>query len=240
MKDLRCGKKIRKSFSRTDEILEMPNLIEVQKKSYQWFLDEGLRAVFKDVGAITDYTGNLELTFLDYTLDENPKYSIIDCKERDATYAAPLKVRIRLRNKETEEIKEQEIFMGDFQLMTDSGTFIINGAERVIVSQIVRSPGMYYGLNNDRPEKTCHTATIIPYRGAWLEYETDVNDIFYVRIDKNRKLPVTSLVLTVSFSRVARIRASSPNISLIFSSVSTPNARIRQVMGSLRFLSIRT
>ena len=128
MKDLRCGKKIRKSFSRTDEILEMPNLIEVQKKSYQWFLDEGLRAVFKDVGAITDYTGNLELTFLDYTLEETPKYSIIECKERDATYAAPLKVRIRLRNKETEEIKEQEIFMGDFQLMTDSGTFIINGA----------------------------------------------------------------------------------------------------------------
>ena len=206
MKDLRCGKKIRKSFSRTEEVVEMPNLIEVQKKSYQWFLDEGLRAVFKDVGAITDYTGNLELTFLDYTLEDTPKYSIIECKERDATYAAPLKVRIRLRNKETEEIKEQEIFMGDFQLMTDSGTFIINGAERVIVSQIVRSPGMYFGLNNDRPEKTCHTATIIPYRGAWLEYETDVNDIFYVRIDKNRKLPVTSLIRALGIETDAQIK----------------------------------
>ncbi len=206
MKDLRCGKKIRKSFSRTDEILEMPNLIEVQKKSYQWFLDEGLRAVFKDVGAITDYTGNLELTFLDYKLEETPKYSIIECKERDATYAAPLKVRIRLRNKETEEIKEQEIFMGDFQLMTDSGTFIINGAERVIVSQIVRSPGMYYGVNNDRPEKNCHTSTIIPYRGAWLEYETDVNDIFYVRIDKNRKLPITSLIRALGVESDAQIK----------------------------------
>ena len=206
MKDLRCGKKIRKSFSRTDEILEMPNLIEVQKKSYQWFLDEGLSAVFKDVGAITDYTGNLELTFLDYKLEDTPKYSIIECKERDTTYAAPLKVRIRLRNKETEEIKEQEIFMGDFQLMTDSGTFIINGAERVIVSQIVRSPGMYYGVNNDRPEKTCHTSTIIPYRGAWLEYETDVNDIFYVRIDKNRKLPVTSLIRALGVETDAQIK----------------------------------
>jgi len=184
----------------------MPNLIEVQKKSYQWFLDEGLRAVFKDVGAITDYTGNLELTFLDYKLEETPKYSIIECKERDATYAAPLKVRIRLRNKETEEIKEQEIFMGDFQLMTDSGTFIINGAERVIVSQIVRSPGMYYGVNNDRPEKTCHTSTIIPYRGAWLEYETDVNDIFYVRIDKNRKLPITSLIRALGVESDAQIK----------------------------------
>ena len=206
MKDLRCGKKIRKSFSRTDEILEMPNLIEVQKKSYRWFLEEGLRAVFKDVGAITDYTGNLELTFLDYTLEDTPKYSIIECKERDTTYAAPLKVRIRLRNKETEEIKEQEIFMGDFQLMTDRGTFIINGAERVIVSQIVRSPGMYYGVNNDRPEKTCHTCTVIPYRGAWLEYETDVNDIFYVRIDKNRKVPVTSLIRALGVETDAQIK----------------------------------
>ncbi len=206
MKDLRCGKKIRKSFSRTDEILEMPNLIEVQKKSYQWFLEEGLQAVFKDVGAISDYTGNLELSFLDYKLEETPKYSILECKERDATYAAPLKVRIRLRNKETEEIKEQEIFMGDFQLMTDSGTFIINGAERVIVSQIVRSPGMYFGVNNDRPEKTCHTSTIIPYRGAWLEYETDINDIFYVRIDKNRKIPVTSLIRALGIESDAQIK----------------------------------
>ena len=206
MKDIRCGKKIRKSFSRIDEILEMPNLIEVQKKSYQWFLDEGLRSVFRDVGAITDYTGNLELTFLDYTIDDNPKYSVTECKERDATYAAPLKVRMRLRNKETEEIKEQEIFMGDFQLMTESGTFIINGAERVIVSQIVRSPGMYYGVDTDRPEKNTFTATVIPYRGAWLEYEADINDILYVRIDKNRKLPITSLIRAVGVATDAQIK----------------------------------
>ena len=194
MKDLRCGKKVRKSFSRIDEITEMPNLIEVQKKSYQWFLDKGLRDVFRDVGAITDYTGNLELVFLDYKLDENPKYSVIECKERDATYSAPLRVRMRLRNKETEEIKEQEIFMGDFQLMTDSGTFIINGAERVVVSQIVRSPGVYFEVNSERPEKNTINGTVIPYRGAWIEYETDVNDVFWARIDKNRKLPVTSLI----------------------------------------------
>jgi len=205
VKDLRCGSKIRKSFSQIDEILDMPNLIEVQKKSYQWFLDVGLREVFKDVGTITDYTGNLELSFLDYTIEDNPKYSILECKERDATYAAPLKVRMRLRNRETNEIKEQEIFMGDFQLMTESGTFIINGAERVIVSQLVRSPGMYYGLNTDRPEKVCHTSTIIPYRGAWLEYETDINDIFYVRIDKNRKLPVTSLIRSIGVETDAAI-----------------------------------
>ena len=206
MKDIRCGRKIRKSFARVDEILEMPNLIEVQKKSYQWFLDEGLRSVFQDVGVITDYTGNLELSFLDFTLEDTPKYSVTECKERDATYAAPLRVRIRLRNKETEEIKEQEIFMGDFQLMTESGTFIINGAERVIVSQIVRSPGMYYGINTDRPEKNIYTTTVIPYRGAWLEYETDINDIFYVRIDKNRKIPVTSLIRAIGVETDAEIR----------------------------------
>ena len=154
---------MRKCFTPTDEILEMPNLIEVQKKSYQWFLDEGLRAVFKDVGAITDYTGNLELTFLDYKLEDTPKYSIIECKERDTTYAAPLKVRIRLRNKETEEIKEQEIFMGDFPLMTKGGTFVINGAERVIVSQIVRAPGVYYARNADKADNITYAVTVIPY-----------------------------------------------------------------------------
>ena len=205
MKDMRCGRKIRKSFSRIDEITEMPNLIEVQKKSYKWFLDEGLRQVFRDVGAITDYTGNLELTFYDYTLEDTPKYSVTECKARDATYAAPLKVRMRLRNKETEEIKEQEIFMGDFQLMTDSGTFIINGAERVIVSQIVRSPGMYYEVNSDRPEKNTINGTVIPYRGAWLEYETDINEVFYARIDKNRKLPVTSLIRILGVETDAEI-----------------------------------
>ncbi len=205
MKDISCGRKVRKSFSKIDEVLEMPNLIEVQKKSYRWFLEEGLKAVFRDVGAITDYTGNLELSFLDYTLEDKPKYSVTECKERDATYAAPLKVRMRLRNKETEEIKEQEIFMGDFQLMTDSGTFIINGAERVIVSQIVRSPGMYYSIDTERPEKNLYNCTVIPYRGAWLEYETDINDIFYVRIDKTRKVPATSLIRAVGIESTAAI-----------------------------------
>ncbi len=203
---IQCGKKERVCFSRTREVLQMPNLIEVQKKSYQWFLDTGLREVFRDVGAITDYTGNLELTFLDYSMEEEPKYSVEECKERDATYAAPIKVRMRLRNKETGEIKEQEIFMGDFPVMTDGGTFIINGAERVVVSQIVRSPGMYFGINNERPDKEMYTSTVIPYRGAWLEYETDVNDVFYVRIDKNRKLPITSLIRAIGIGTDAEIK----------------------------------
>ena len=203
---IQCGKKERVCFSRTREVLQMPNLIEVQKKSYQWFLDTGLREVFRDVGAITDYTGNLELTFLDYSMEEEPKYSVEECKERDATYAAPIKVRMRLRNKETGEIKEQETFMGDFPVMTDGGTFIINGAERVVVSQIVRSPGMYFGINNERPDKQMYTSTVIPYRGAWLEYETDVNDVFYVRIDKNRKLPITSLIRAIGIGTDAEIK----------------------------------
>ena len=172
----------------------MPNLIEVQKNSYQWFLDEGLKEVFKDVSSITDYQGNLVLDFIDYRLDDKPKYTIEECKERDATYAAPLRVRASLLNKETGEVKEQDIFMGDFPLMTDSGTFIINGAERVIVSQLVRSPGVYYGSSHDKSGKQLFTATVIPNRGAWLEYETDSNDVFYVRIDKNRKLPVTTFI----------------------------------------------
>lgn len=175
--------------------MPMPNLLEIQKTSYQWFLDTGLREVFADVAAISDYQGNLELTFIDYTMDEAPKYDVEECKARDVTYAAPLKVRVRLRNKETEELKEQEIFMGDFPLMTHSGTFVINGAERVVVSQIVRSPGVYYGKELDiKTDLPILTATVIPYRGAWLEYETDGNEIFWVRIDKNRKLPVTCLI----------------------------------------------
>ncbi len=172
----------------------MPNLIEVQKNSYRWFLEEGLKEVFKDVSSITDYQGNLVLDFIDYRLDDKPKYTIEECKERDATYAAPLRVRASLLNKETGEVKEQDIFMGDFPLMTDSGTFIINGAERVIVSQLVRSPGVYYGSSHDKSGKQLFTATVIPNRGAWLEYETDSNDVFYVRIDKNRKLPVTTFI----------------------------------------------
>ena len=190
-KDICYGKTLRKSFARSTEIQDMPNLLEIQKKSYKWFLDTGLREVFRDVDAVTDYSGNLELSFVDYSMDEKPKYSEEECKARDATYAAPLKVSVRLRNKETEEIKEQEIFMGDFPLMTDGGTFVINGAERVIVSQIVRSPGVYYDKKTDKAQISTYGTTVIPYHGAWLEYETDANDIFYVRIDKNRKLPVT-------------------------------------------------
>ena len=190
-KDICYGKTLRKSFARSTEIQDMPNLLEIQKKSYKWFLDTGLREVFRDVDAVTDYSGNLELSFVDYSMDEKPKYSEEECKARDATYAAPLKVSVRLRNKETEEIKEQEIFMGDFPLMTDGGTFVINGAERVIVSQIVRSPGVYYDKKTDKAQISTYGTTVIPYHGAWLEYETDANDLFYARIDKNRKLPVT-------------------------------------------------
>ena len=206
VKDVQHGKTTRKSFARIEEILEMPNLIEVQKKSYEWFLAEGLREVFADAASITDYTGNLELSFLDYTMDEEPKYSIEECKARDATYATPLKVRMRLRNKETGEIKEQEIFMGDFPKMTDSATFIINGAERAIVSQLVRSPGVYYGKELDKTDKVLLSTTVIPYRGAWLEYETDANDIFYVRIDKNRKIPITSFIRAIGVKTDAEIK----------------------------------
>ena len=190
-KDVLYGKTLRKSFARYEEIQDMPNLLEIQKKSYKWFLETGLREVFRDTDAVTDYSGNLELSFVDYSMDEKPKYTEEECKARDATYAAPLKVSVRLRNLETEEIKEQEIFMGDFPLMTAGGTFIINGAERVIVSQIVRSPGVYYDKTTDRSMTSLYAATVIPYHGAWLEYETDANDTFYVRIDKNRKLPIT-------------------------------------------------
>ena len=188
------GKTLRKSFARYQEILEMPNLLEVQKNSYHWFLETGLREVFKDVGSITDYAGNLELSFIDFSMDEKPKYDVEECKARDATYAAPIKVKVRLRNTQNDQINEQEIFMGDFPIMTQAGTFVINGAERVIVSQIVRSPGMYYADNKDKADNHTYATTVIPYRGAWLEYETDLSDVFYVRIDKNRKLPITCLI----------------------------------------------
>ncbi len=191
---IKLGKNERMSYSKTEQILEMPNLIEVQKNSYQWFIDKGLKEVLKDVSPIRDFSGNLELEFLDYYLEEEPKYPIEECKSRDATYSKPLKIKVRLRNVETMEEKDQEIFMGDFPLMTDSGTFIINGAERVIVSQVVRSPGIYYDMQHDKTGKELHFATVIPNRGAWLEYETDSNDIFSVRIDRNRKLPVTVLI----------------------------------------------
>ena len=197
-KDVLYGKTLRKSYAKTEEIQDMPNLLEVQKHSYNWFLKTGLREVFRDVAAITDHTGNLELTFIDYNMNENPKYSVEECKARDATYAAPIKVSVRLRNRETEEIKEQEIFMGDFPIMTNAGTFIINGAERVVVSQIIRSPSVYYEKKTDlKTAVTIYAATLIPYRGAWLEYETDASDGFFVRVDKNRKLPVTWLLRAV-------------------------------------------
>ena len=194
VKDVKLGKNTRKSFAKIDEVLEMPNLIEVQKNSYQWFLDEGLKEVFRDVSAITDYNGTLELTFVGYHFDEEAKYSVAECKARDVTYAVPLRVTARLNNTETGEIKESEVFMGDFPKMTDSGTFVINGAERVIVSQLVRSPGVYYAFDKDKTGKDLFKTTVIPNRGAWLEYEMDSNDVVYVRIDKNRKIPLTTFL----------------------------------------------
>ena len=205
VKPVTLGTTKRESFSRIDEVIDMPNLIEVQKNSYQWFLDQGLKEVFRDVATIEDFTGNLALEFIDYRLGE-PKYTIKECKERDATYAAPLRVTARLLNKETGEVKEQEIFMGDFPLMTDAGTFVNNGAERVIVSQLVRSPGVYFGESYDKTGKKLYTATMNPNRGAWLEYETDSNDVFYVRIDKNRKLPVTVLIRALGLGSDVQIR----------------------------------
>ena len=196
VKPVKLGKNTRMSFEKINEVLDMPNLIEVQKNTYQWFLDEGLREVFRDI-KITDHNENLELTFVDYSLDEKTKYTITECKERDTTYSAPLRVIARLYNKETGEIKESEVFMGDFPLMTDSGTFIINGAERVIVSQLVRSPGVYFSKEVDKTGKELFNSTIIPNRGAWIEYETDHNDIMYVRIDKNRKLPMTTFARAI-------------------------------------------
>ncbi len=204
--DVVFGKTERKSFAKHGEVLPIPNMLKIQKDSYEWFLREGLHEVFKDVDAISDYTGNLELSFLDYSMNEPPKYTVEECKERDATYAKPIKVRVRLHNKETGEIKEQEIFMGDFPLMTNGGTFVINGAERVIVSQIVRSPGMYYGDEVDKADQHIYTATVIPYRGAWLEYETDLNNVFYVRIDKNRKIPITCLIRALGISSEGQIK----------------------------------
>ena len=195
IRPIQTGKNLRMSYSRQKEVLEMPNLIEVQKDSYQWFLNDGLKEVFADISPIADYSGHLSLEFVDFTLcEDDVKYSIAECKERDATYAAPLKVRVRLYNKEIDEINEHEIFMGDLPLMTETGTFVINGAERVIVSQLVRSPGIYYAIAHDKVGKTLYSATVIPNRGAWLEYETDSNDVFYVRVDRTRKVPITVLI----------------------------------------------
>ena len=195
IRPIKSGRSSRMSYSRQKEVLQMPNLIEVQKDSYQWFLDEGLKEVFEDISPIADYSGHLSLEFVDFTLcEDDVKYTIEECKERDATYAAPLKVRVRLHNKETDEINEHEIFMGDLPLMTSTGTFVINGAERVIVSQLVRSPGIYYAIAHDKLGKKLYSSTVIPNRGAWLEYETDSNDVFYVRVDRTRKVPITVLI----------------------------------------------
>ncbi len=206
MRPVTAGKSVRMSFSRQKEVLEMPNLIEIQKDSYQWFLDEGLKEVFRDISPISDFAGHLSLEFVDFTLcRDDIKYTIEECKERDATYAAPLKVRVRLCNKDKDEINEHEIFMGDLPLMTDTGSFVINGAERVIVSQLVRSPGIYYGIGHDKIGKELYTCTVIPNRGAWLEYETDSNDIFYVRVDRTRKVPVTVLIRALGYGTNAEI-----------------------------------
>ncbi len=228
VKDQMFGKTMRKSYAKYQEILEMPNMLKIQKDSYQWFLDEGLREVFKDVGVISDFSGKLELSFLDYTMNDKPKYTIEECKARDATYAKPIKVRVRLRNTETDEIKEQEIFMGDFPIMTNGGTFVINGAERVIVSQIVRSPGMYYGHEVDKADQHTYTATVIPYRGAWLEYETDLSNIFWVRIDKNRKLPITCLIRALGVDTDEKIKEMFGNDPRILATMEKDTCKTRE------------
>ncbi len=222
---VKLGRNTRMSFSKIRDVLEMPNLIEVQKNSYQWFLDDGLREVFRDISPITDYTGNLILDFVDYSLDDEPKYSVEECKERDTTYSAPLKAKVRLINKESGEVKEQEIFMGDFPLMTDTGTFIINGAERVIVSQLVRSPGIYYSMKFDKIGKKLYSNTVIPNRGAWLEYETDSNDILSVRIDRTRKLPLTVLLRALGYGTDYEITQLLGEDERILATIQKDNAK---------------
>jgi DNA-directed RNA polymerase subunit beta len=220
---VKMGKRTRMSYSRIDEVLEIPNLIEVQKKSYEWFLKEGLKEVFDDISPITDYTENLILEFVDYKLDDEPKYSVDECRERDANYSAPLRAKVRLINKVTGEVKEQEVFMGDFPLMTEQGTFIINGAERVIVSQLVRSPGVYYNMELDKNGKKLYSATVIPNRGAWLEYETDANDIMSVRVDRTRKVPITVLLRALGYGTDAEIKELLGTETLILNTLEKDN-----------------
>ena len=221
------GKSMRMSYQRQKEVLEMPNLIEVQKDSYDWFLRSGLKEVFDDISPISDYGGRLNLEFVDFTLcEDDVKYSIEECKQRDATYAAPLKVKVRLYNKEKDEITEHEIFMGDLPLMTATGTFVINGAERVIVSQLVRSPGIYYGIAHDKLGKRLFSCTVIPNRGAWLEYETDSNDVFYVRVDRTRKVPITVLIRALGVSsnaEIVELFGEEPKILASFTKDTTTN-----------------
>jgi len=235
VKPVALGKNVRMSFARINEVLDMPNLIEIQKSSYQWFLDEGLKEVFKDVSAITDYTGNLVLDFVDYQLDDKPKYSVEECKAREVTYAAPLKVRARLLNKETGEIKMQEdIYMGDLPLMTDAGTFVINGAERAVVSQLVRSPGVYYAMAHDEKSgKRLYSTTVIPNRGAWLEYETDINDVVYVRIDKNRKIPITTFIRALGLGTDEQIKNFFTEDVKILSTIDKEKPEFRNTQDAL-------
>ncbi|MBQ8594358.1 MAG: DNA-directed RNA polymerase subunit beta [Oscillospiraceae bacterium] len=228
VKPVKLGKNVRMSFSKINEVLDMPNLIEIQKDSYRWFLEEGLQEVFRDVSAITDYSGNLVLDFIDYHIENKPKYTIEECKERDVTYAAPLRVRARLQNKETGEIKEQDIFMGDFPIMTPSGTFVINGAERVIVSQLVRSPGVYFAMNYDKTGKKLFASTVIPNRGAWLEYESDLNDVFGVRIDKNRKLPITTFIRALGLGSDAQILDYFGEEPMLLATLEKDNTKSRE------------
>ncbi|MDO4845999.1 MAG: DNA-directed RNA polymerase subunit beta, partial [Oscillospiraceae bacterium] len=234
--DVMYGKTLRKSYAKQKDVIEIPNLLQIQKESYEWFLNEGLREVFRDVDTITDYSGNLELSFLDHSMDDPPKYSVEECKARDATYAKPIKVKVRLRTKkvdkdtgkEYDEMKDQWIFMGDFPLMTNGGTFVINGAERVIVSQIVRSPGMYYGDEVDKADQHTYTATVIPYRGAWLEYETDLSGTFYVRIDKNRKIPVTCLIRALGIETDAQIKETFGEDERILATLEKDTCKTRE------------
>ena len=205
VKPIQLGKTTRMSFSKINEVIDMPNLIGIQKDSYEWFLNDGIKEIFKEFSPITDSNGRYELSFISHRLDDKTKYTIEECKERDATYAIPIRVTARLLNKETGEFMDNEIYMGDLPLMTDSGTFVINGSERVVVSQLVRSPGVYYGFENDKTGKPLYKATVIPNRGAWLEYEMDANDVYYVRIDKNRKIPVTTFLRALGLSSNAEI-----------------------------------
>ena len=205
VKPIQLGKTTRMSFSKINEVIDMPNLIGIQKDSYEWFLQDGIKEVFRDVSPITDANGKYELSFISHRFDDKIKYTIEECKERDATYAVPIRVTARLLNKETGSVIDNEIYMGDLPLMTDSGTFVINGSERVVVSQLVRSPGVYYGFEHDKTGKKLFKATVIPNRGAWLEYEMDANDVFYVRIDKNRKIPVTTFLRSIGLSTNAEL-----------------------------------
>ena len=216
VKDIKHEKCTRKTFAKIGDSIEMPNLIQVQKDSYDWFVEEGLGEILKDISPIIDYSGNLVLEFLDYYMEEKTKYTLEEAKERDATYSTRLHVKVRLINRETGEIKEQVIYLGDFPLMTDSGTFVINGAERVVVSQLVRSPGCYYAFDYDKTGKKIYTSTVMPSRGAWIEYETDANDVFYARVDRTRKIPVTCLLRAlgvITDEQITELFGENPKIS---------------------------